>query len=44
MTEEKKININQAEDQTKVTEEIKAETSESIDDNIESIFIVFVMH
>ena len=36
MTEEKKININQDEDQTKVTEEIKAETSESIDDNIEN--------
>ena len=36
MTEEKKINGDQAEAQTKATEELKSETSDSIDNNMEN--------
>lgn len=36
MTEEKKINGDQAEAQTKATEELKTETSDSIDNNMEN--------
>ena len=36
MTEEKKINGDQAEAQTKATEEFKTETSDSIDNNMEN--------
>lgn len=36
MTEEKKINDDQAEAQTKATEELKTETSDSIDNNMEN--------
>lgn len=36
MTEEKKINGDQAEAQTKATEELKTETSDSVDNNMEN--------